>query len=278
VQSPQVVAEAQGSTDAHSDEYHAQLPLPQLPLSGPLDEPAEQVPVSEHQPQRKLVLIAPVVQSPQLVLRLQSSAVEVHSKLSQLQSEQLPELGPLELPSRQVPLSAHQPQELLSLIVPRVHSLQSVLRLQSSGVEQALGSQSQSEQEPESGPEIDPATQLLVPAHQPQPSSAMQSPQLAPPQEPIGGAEQVPLSQRSEPVQTSPVQQGSPSPPQPEGGAPQRPSVQMRLSAHSEGGRQQISPSVPHGEHEPPTQTRPLRHSSPGQHSSPERPQSPAGD
>lgn len=279
MQSPQLVESKQGSTPAHSDKRQAQDEPPQLPVSGPVALPAEQVPVSPHHPQRKLVLIAPVAQSPQLVLLPQSSAPAEHSKLSQLQfpAEQLPVLGPVEVPSEQLPLpSVHHPHLELSLDTPRVQSLQSALRLQSSGVVQALGSQSQSVHEPASGPAIEPAMHMLLLPHQPQPSSAWQSPQLVPPQEPATGAEQVPLMQTSDPVQL-PLQHGSPSLPQPAGGAPQRPSVQTKVSAHSDGGLQQISLSVPQGEQAPPTHTRPLRHSSSGQHPSPERPQSPAG-
>ena len=51
VHAPQVVAPAQGSGIGHSEPSHDQVP--QVPVSGPLELPAEQVPVppSPHQPQ-----------------------------------------------------------------------------------------------------------------------------------------------------------------------------------------------------------------------------------
>lgn len=50
-QPPHDVSDAQGSGPTHCERSHAQLP--QLPVSGPVEEPSEHVPVSPHHPQGK---------------------------------------------------------------------------------------------------------------------------------------------------------------------------------------------------------------------------------
>jgi len=158
VQSLQFGESKQGSTPVHSEENHAQLP--QLPLSGPLELPDEQAPVSPHQPQG----YSPV-QLPQSVWVEHVSGVEKHSIAAPFQSEQLPEVGPPDVPGSQLPPpSAHQPQP-----EDPVHPLQSVAVQVGVPPPQALGNQSQSPQDPVSGPEDEPVPQLPLPSpHQPQ--------------------------------------------------------------------------------------------------------------
>ena len=110
---PHTVSPAQGSGPTHSDRSQDQAP--QLPVSGPVEEPSEQAPVSPHQPQGKLEVHAS--QSPWV-----PQVLPPHSLESQFQSPQDPALGPEPVPSWQDPEpSPHQPQ------LPRdVHSSQSV--------------------------------------------------------------------------------------------------------------------------------------------------------
>ncbi len=86
-----------------------------------------------------------------------------HSKESQSQSEQVLPVGPLEVPGRQPSPSLHHPQPL----VP-VQLLQSVPVHVAVPPPQELEYQSQSLQEPLSGPELVPTWQPPLPsAHQP---------------------------------------------------------------------------------------------------------------
>jgi hypothetical protein len=156
VQSPHVAASAQGSGAGHS--LPSQLQPPQLPVSGPVELPSPQVPVSAHQPHG----YSPV-QLPQSVCTVQS--VPPHSLPSQLQSEQLPASGPVEVPCWQLPEpSPHQPQ-----LLREVQSPQSAASAHGSlPPPHSLPSQLQSEQLPPSGPPELPSWQVPVSPHHPQ--------------------------------------------------------------------------------------------------------------
>jgi len=153
-QLPHVVSDAHGSGPTHSERSHDQLP--QLPLSGPVDEPSEHVPVSPHQPQGN----SPVHAS-------QSAWVEQvdppHSLRSHDQSPHEPPSGPELDPCWQLPApSPHQPQ------LPRpVHSSQSAASAHGSGAPgHSEPSHAQSPQLPESGPVELPVVHP-APGHQP---------------------------------------------------------------------------------------------------------------
>jgi hypothetical protein len=139
------------------EEYHAHVE--QLPLSGPLELPDEQVPVAPHQPQG----YSPV-QLPQSVLSPQVSALDEHAEITQLQSEQLPPVGPLDVPARQPPApSPHQPQPAIPVHVSQFDAVHA------GGVPpaHALGNQSQSLHDPSSGPPEEPAAHPPPSPHHP---------------------------------------------------------------------------------------------------------------
>ena len=73
----------------------SQSQSPQLPDVGPLDDPVMHVKLDAHQPQ-----LDADVQSPHVAFASQGSVVlpPPHSLASQLQSPQLPDVGPLALP------------------------------------------------------------------------------------------------------------------------------------------------------------------------------------
>lgn len=77
---------------------------------------------------------------------------------------------------------------------------------------------------------------------------------------------------------SSGAQQGSPTLPHPDGvvHVPDRHSSAPD-DPHPSGPSQQGSPSLPQDVHEPPSQARPARHTSPVQHASPEAPQASLG-
>jgi hypothetical protein len=103
VQPSQSVCAAQ-SLPPHSEPSHDQSP--QLPAVGPVEPPTRQLPLpSPHHPQ-----LPRAVQSPQSAASAHGSAEPAHSLESQLQSVQLPPVGPVELPSWHPPASPHQPQ------------------------------------------------------------------------------------------------------------------------------------------------------------------------
>ncbi len=101
VHPPQSACAAQ-SLAVHSLE--SQLQSPHDPLLGPVDVPLSHAAVSPHHPQP-----ARPVQSPQSAASAQGSAPPAHSLESQLQSPHDPLLGPLELPTMQVPVSPQNP-------------------------------------------------------------------------------------------------------------------------------------------------------------------------
>ena len=85
VQPPQAVWLAHRSGPTHSEA--SQDHDPQLPLSGPVDEPSEQPPVSPHQPQGN----SPVQASQSVWV---AHVLPPHSEGSQFQSPQEPAVGP----------------------------------------------------------------------------------------------------------------------------------------------------------------------------------------
>ncbi|MCC7539815.1 MAG: hypothetical protein IT379_26570, partial [Deltaproteobacteria bacterium] len=148
-----------------------QLQSPQLPDVGPLLVPETHEKLDSHQPQpvRK-------VQSPQVALDPQMSLIPPpHSLDSQLQSPQLPDVGPLALPAVHAAVLSQKPQPLRT-----VQASQSALEPHASvpPPEQSDEIQSQSAHEPTVGPVVDPPTQLFVDAHQPQPDRRVHSPHV----------------------------------------------------------------------------------------------------
>ncbi len=86
VHPPQTVSLAQGSGPTHSETSHDHDP--QLPASGPVEEPSEQAPVSPHQPQGK----SPVQDSQSVYV---AHALPPHSEGSQSQAPHEPAVGPV---------------------------------------------------------------------------------------------------------------------------------------------------------------------------------------
>ena len=155
-QSPQPVAPAHGSGigQLERNQLHAAV---QDPVLGPVELPSRHVLVVAHQPQ----LSSPVqplqsVWVPQLL--------PTHSEPSHDQSPQLPAVGPVDPPTRQLPLpSPHQPQ------LPRaVQSPQSAASAHGSpDPVHSLESQLQSAQVPAEGPVELPSWHPAVPPHHP---------------------------------------------------------------------------------------------------------------
>jgi len=193
VQSPQMVASKHGSAAEHSEvnQAHSKQTSP----SGPVESPAMQEPSSPQKPQG----YSPV-QLPQSVLSPQVSGPVEHSKETQLQSAQVPVVGPPDEPAWH-PLPSHQPHPASPVQVSQSAPPQ-VLPVGS----QALAYQSQLVHDPVSGPETEPGPQLPVSAHQPQGAVPVQVPQVVNPHS-VAGAVHVPPVQVSPPVQRSPVQQ-----------------------------------------------------------------------
>ena len=154
VHAPHTVSPAQGSGPTHSD--RSQDHAPQLPVSGPVEDPSEQAPVSPHQPHGKFEVHA---SQPPWVPQV----LPPHSLESQLQSPQDPAPGPEPVPVWHDPEpSPHQPQ------LPReVQSAQSVASEQASPPPHWLDNHDQVPQLPVEGPVDEPVVQP-VPSHQPQ--------------------------------------------------------------------------------------------------------------
>jgi hypothetical protein len=101
VQSPQAVCAPQSLPPSHRRPNQSQSA--QLPSVGPAEVPTRH-PTPGHQPQ-----LAREVHSSHVIASVHGSAAPTHSLVSQLQSVQLPVLGPVELPTSQRPVSPHQP-------------------------------------------------------------------------------------------------------------------------------------------------------------------------
>jgi len=156
VQSPQLADPAQGS-DAVQDEASHDHGVHE-PVSGPAELPLTHRPVSPHQPHG----YSPVqlVQSEWLV---QVVLLPEQSSESHFQSAQKPEVGPVDDPAKHVLDVPHQPQPSEAVHASQVAPAQVVVP-----PPQWDGYQSQSEQDPVSGPAELPVAHVLVPAHHPQ--------------------------------------------------------------------------------------------------------------
>lgn len=171
-QVPRAVHAPQSVEELHASHWElVQSQSEQLPEEGPPEVPVAHAPVDAHQPQLDLPVHAP--QSDDVA---QGSEVPPQDDENQSQSEQLPVVGPPEVPVRQVLDDAHQPQ------VPRaVHPPQSLELEQASVLSQAKVYQSQSEQVPEAGPPKEPDEHMSVLSHQPHPVRPRHPGQVRPP-------------------------------------------------------------------------------------------------
>lgn len=144
---------------AHMQEPTPKLQsAPQLPSEGPPDAPVEHVFVAPHQPQP----LVPV-QEPQLVCPAQGSGAGQEEDSQLHPDAQVPELGPVRVPTWQVSVAPHQPQSSSP-----VHPPQVVWAPQSLPPSQRSPNQSQSAQVPAFGPLEVPTRQLFELGHQPQ--------------------------------------------------------------------------------------------------------------
>lgn len=157
VQPPQVVASVQGSAAVHSETSHLQSV--QVPVSGPVLEPASHVLVSPQKPQGYSPVQLPQSECTQVGRGAQSRA-------SHFQSVQLPLVGPVLEPAAQLPVSPQKPQPL------RPTQPSQVVAVQVGGgggvTVHSLSSQFQSVQLPVVGPVLEPTMQVSVSPQNPQ--------------------------------------------------------------------------------------------------------------
>ena len=153
---------------AHEQPEPVQSHDAQVPAAGPEEVPVAHRDVLVHQPH-----VPMAVQLPQAVAPAQGSAA-VHCAAVHAHAPQVPEVGPVEVPSWQPPDGPHHPHgytavQLVQSVYP-VHVLPELL--------QSTESHFQLEQLPAVGPAEVPAWQVLVAVQKPHPRRAVQSPQV----------------------------------------------------------------------------------------------------